>query len=327
MVAIEISSFGPPQVLRPVERAKPAPGPDEVVIAVEAAGVNRADSLQRQGKYPPPPGASDIPGLECAGSVAAVGPNVVQWKIGDRVCALVSGGAYAEFCAAPAVQVLPIPEGWTATEAATLPETLFTVYDNMVTRARLAKGETVLIHGGASGIGSMAIMVARAVGAVPTATAGSDEKCAACRELGAAEAVNYTTGDFVDAVRRFTSDRGVDVVLDIVGASYFERNLEALAAEGRLVFVAAQSGGLVSLNIFKLIGKRASIMGSTLRARTPEQKGAIAERLLRNIWPLLAAKNPIRPVVDSTFPLREAWRAHERLEASLHIGKIVLLPG
>jgi NADPH2:quinone reductase len=324
VLAIEISTFGPPQVLRPAERPQPAPGPEEVVIAVQASGVSRADVVQRQGHYPPPPGASDIPGLDCAGPIAAVGQGVTQWKTGDRVCALVAGGAYAEFCAAPAVQVLPIPQGWSAVEAATLPENLFTVYDNLITRARLAKGETVLIHGGASGIGSMAIMLARALGAVPIATAGSDEKCAACRELGAAEAVNYKTADFVEAVKRFTGGRGVDVVLDIVGAAYIERNLDALAPEGRLVFVAAQSGARAGFDIFRLMAKRATMLGSTLRARTPQQKGAIAERLLRDVWPLLPAKNPIRPVIDSTFPLREAWRAHERLESSVHTGKIVL---
>ena len=221
--------------------------------------------------------------------------------------------------------MLPIPQGWTSIEAATLPENLFTVYDNLVTRARLAQDETVLIHGGASGIGSMASMLARAVGAVPIATAGSDEKCAACRGFGAAEAINYKTADFVAAVLRFTGGRGVDVVLDIVGASYLGRNLDALATDGRLVFLAPQSGSRASFDIVKLMQKRGAMLGSTLRVRTPREKGAIAERLLRDVWPLLPAKNPIRPAVDSTFPLREAWRAHERLERGLHTGKIVLV--
>src|SRR5262245_6226845 len=222
MRAVEIASFEPPGVLRLTERPDPVPAPDEIVISVEAAGVSRVDILQRQGKYPPPPGASDLPGLDCAGSVAAVGESVTTWKVGDRVCALVSGGAYAELCAAPAVQALPIPEAWTAIEAATLPENLFTVYDNMVTRARLTADGTVMIHGGTSGIGSMAIMVARALSAVPIATAGSDEKCAACLELGAAEAINYRTQDFVEIGRRFTGGKGVDVVLDMVGGNYLD---------------------------------------------------------------------------------------------------------
>jgi putative PIG3 family NAD(P)H quinone oxidoreductase len=277
------------------------------------------------GRYPPPAGASDIPGLDCAGAVTAVGSAVRNWKPGDRVCALVSGGAYAELCAAPAVQALPIPAGWTAVEAASLPENLFTVYDSMVTRAGLAAGETVLVHGGAGGIGSMAIMVARALSAIPIATAGADEKCAACRELGAAEAINYRTQDFVELGRRFTAGKGVNVVVDIVGAGYLDRNLDVLATEGRLAQIATQGGSSVTLNILKLMQKRGTIYGSVLRSRTSAEKGAIAERLLQDIWPLLPARNPIRPVIDSTIPLREAWRAHERMESSTHIGKIVLV--
>src|SRR5262249_1576152 len=220
------------------------------------------DVLQRLGRYPPPPGASDIPGLDCAGAVTAAGEAVQEHKVGDRVCALVSGGAYAELCAAPAIQALPIPEGWSAVEAASLPENLFTVYDNMVTRARLAAGETVLIHGGASGIGMMAIMLARALSATPIATAGTDEKCAACRAAGAAEAINYRTQDFVDAARRFTAGKGVDVVVDIVGATYLARNLDVLAIEGRIAHIATQGGNSDELNIFKLMQKRGSIYGS-----------------------------------------------------------------
>jgi NADPH2:quinone reductase len=309
LLAIEITSFGPPGVLRPVERPTPAIGPEDILIAVEAAGVSRVDILQRQGKYPPPPGASDIPGLDCAGAVAAVGESVTRWKVGDRVCALVSGGAYAEFCAAPAVQALPIPENWDAPGAATLPENLFTVYDNLVTRAHLSAGETVLIHGGSSGIGIMAIMLARALSATPIVTCGSDAKCAACLEIGAAQAINYRTRDFVEAGR-------VNVVLDMVGGSYLDRNLDVLATEGRLS---------VTLNLTKLLQKRATIYGSVLRIRTVAEKGAVAQRLLRDIWPLLPALNPIRPVIDCTIPLREASRAHERLESGGHIGKIVLV--
>jgi putative PIG3 family NAD(P)H quinone oxidoreductase len=308
-----------------MERPDPVIGPDEILIAVEAAGVSRVDALQRQGRYPPPSGASDIPGLDCAGTVRAVGRSVSNWKVGDRVCALVSRGGYAELCAAPAVQALPIPEGWTAVEAASLPENLFTVYDNLVTRARLSAGETVLVHGGTSGIGVIAIMVARALSAIPIATAGTDEKCAACRELGAAEAINYRTQDFVEVGRRFTGGKGVNVVVDIVGAGYLDKNLDVLATEGRLTHIAAQGAYSDTLNILKLMQKRATIYGSVLRPRTSAEKGAIAERLLHDIWPLLPARNPIRPVIDCTIPLREAWRGHERMESSAHIGKIVLV--
>jgi putative PIG3 family NAD(P)H quinone oxidoreductase len=234
MLAIEITSFGPPSTLQPTERPTPILESGDILIAVEAAGVSRVDTLQRQGRYPPPPGASDTPGLECAGTVTAVGESVTNWKVGDRVCALVSGGAYAELCVAPAVQALPIPDHWTAVEAASLPENLFTVYDNLVTRAGLAAGQIVLVHGGSGGIGTIAIMIARALSAIPIATAGSDEKCAACRRVGAAEAINYRTQDFVEEARRFTGGKGVDVVLDIVGAGYLDKNLDVLATEGRL---------------------------------------------------------------------------------------------
>ncbi len=325
MLAIEITSFGPPSVLKPVERPDPTPGPADILIAVEAAGLSRVDTLQRQGRYPPPPGASDIPGLDCAGTVQAVGESVTQWKPGDRVCALVSGGAYAELCVAPAVQALPIPENWTAAEAATLPENIFTVYDNLVTRARLSAGETVLIHGGSSGIGVMAIMLARALQATPIVTAGSDEKCDACRKLGAADAINYRTQDFAEAARRFTSGKGVDAVLDMVGGTYLDKNLDALATEGRLSIIAVQGGASDTLNILKVMQKRLSIYGSTLRPRTSAEKGKVAERLLRDIWPMLPARNPIYPVIDCEIPFRDAWRAHERMDSGAHIGKIVLV--
>jgi len=325
MIAVEISSFGPPDVLKPVERPNPGPKPDEIIIRVQAAGVARADVLQRQGKYPPPPGASDIPGLDVAGIVASAGRNVTGWKPGVSVCAILAGGGYAEFCAVPTVQALPIPEGWTATEAATLPENLFTVYDNVITRAGLRRGETVLIHGGTSGIGSMAIMLARAWNAVPIATAGSQEKCDACLGFGAAHAINYKQSDFVAEVSRLTAGRGVDVVLDMVGGPYLERNLETLAEEGRIAIVATQGGRTGQLEIRKLMLKRGRVIGSTMRARTPAEKGRVAERLLQEVWPLLPAKNPIRPIIDSTFLLRDARLAHERMESGGHIGKIVLI--
>lgn len=324
MIAIEISTYGSPDVLKPVERPKPAPAAGDVLIEIEASGVSRADVLQRQGKYPPPAGAPDIPGLDVAGRIVAVGAGAGEWRVGDRVCALLTGGGYAEFCVAPAVQVLPIPEGWAAVEAAALPENLFTVYDNLITRAGLKEGETVLIHGGTSGIGSMAVMLARAIGAIPYATAGSDEKCQACEKIGAEQAINYKTEDFVGAMQRFTSKRGVDVIADIVGGSYLERNVETLALEGRLSLIATLGGAAGTLPIGKLMSKRAAIVASTLRARTPAQKSEIADRLRRHIWPLLPDKKTIRPLIDSTFPLVEASAAHKRMESGNHIGKIVL---
>jgi putative PIG3 family NAD(P)H quinone oxidoreductase len=325
MIAIEISSFGSPDVLKPVERPNPVPNDDEVLIRIEAAGVARADLLQRQGKYPPPPGASDIPGLDAAGTIDALGSRVRDWKIGDRVCAILSGGGYAELCAVPSIQVLPIPQGWSAVEAATLPENIFTVYDNLITRAGLRHGETALIHGGTSGIGSTALMLSRAWGAVPIATAGTQEKCDACLAFGAQHAINYKNADFVAEVQRLTQGRGVNVVLDLVGGLYLERNVDVLALEGRLSIVATQGGRLGQLDIAKLMAKRAKVMGSTLRSRTPEGKGEVAQRLLRDIWPLLPAKNVILPIIDSTFPLIEAHLAHQRLESGQHIGKIVLV--
>ena len=283
--------------------------------------------LQRQGKYPPPAGSSDIPGLDVSGTVEEIGPGVSGFAAGDRVCAILTGGGYAEFCAVPAEQVLPIPEGWDFVEAATLPENLFTVYDNLITRAGLKRGEALLVHGGTSGIGSMAIMLAKGRGARAIATAGTDEKCQACLDFGATEAINYRTADFVAEVRRLTSDRGVDVVLDMVGAPYLARNLEALAMDGRIAIVATQGGRTAEIDLGQLMMKRASVLGSTMRARTPAQKGQIAKRLLEDVWPLLPAKSSIRPIVDSTFPLNEAWRAHERMESGEHIGKVVLTLG
>ncbi len=325
MTAIEITSFGDAGVLKPVERPKPEAESGEVVIRVKAAGVARADVMQRQGRYPPPTGAPDIPGLDVAGVVDSIGANAGRYKVGDRVCAILAGGGYAEYCAVNEVQVLPVPEGWSEIEAATLPENLFTVFDNLITRAQLKAGETALIHGGTSGIGSMALMLAQAWGAKSIATAGSQQKCEACLQSGAQEAINYRESDFVAEVKKLTQGRGVDVVLDMVGGPYLARNLEALATEGRIAIVATQGGRTAELDISKLMIKRARVTGSTMRARTPEQKGAVADALKREVWPLLPPKKAIRPVIDSTFPLREAWRAHERMESGEHIGKIVLV--
>ena len=324
MIAVEISAFGGPDVLKPVSRPKPVASGDEILVRVEAAGVARADTLQRKGKYPAPPGASDIPGLDVAGTVDSVGANVKDFQPGDRVCAILAGGGYSEFCTAPASQVLPIPEGWSAVEAATLPENLFTVYDNLITRAGLTRGETVLIHGGSSGIGTMAIMLSRAWGATSIVTAGSDEKCRACLELGAKHAINYKQADFVAETKAATSGAGVNVVLDMVGGPYLANNLDVLASDGRVTIVATQGGRTAELDIGKVMQKRARVMGSTMRARTAAQKGEVAKALLRDVWPLLPAKDPIRPVIDSTFPLVDVRLAHERMESGSHIGKIVL---
>ena len=314
----------------------PAPAAGEVLIRVEAAGIARADLMQRAGKYPPPAGASDIPGLDVSGVVEQTGGDgdtfkrgdrvcADMFKPGDRVCAILAGGGYAEYVTAPVEQVLPTPENWSSVEAATLPENLFTVFDNVITRANLAPGETLLVHGGTSGIGSTAIMLARMIGAVPYATAGSDEKCEAAVGFGAEAAINYKQKDFVAEIQRLTDGRGVDVVLEMVGASYLERNIDSLAPEGRITTVATQGGYAASLDLRKLMAKRARIMGSTMRARSAAQKGAVRDRLLETVWPRLADKRWIRPVMDSTFPLREASKAHQRMEAGGHIGKIVLV--
>lgn len=325
MLAIAITQPGPPEVLQPIERPIPEPAPGEIVIRVQAAGVAYADLLQRQGKYAPTPGASDIPGLDVAGIVHSVSPEATKSFVpGDAVCAILTGGGYSEYCAVPAVQVLPIPDGWSAVEAATLPENMFTVYDNLVTRGGLRSGETILIHGGASGVGSMAIMLARALGAVPVATAGSAKKCEACIEFGALLALQYKTADFVAELKEFTSGRGVDIILDMVGGPYLDRNLNTLALDGRLLIINVQGGSSGQLDIAKLMHRRASIIGSTLRARSAAQKGEIAEKLRAQVWPLLPAKNPIRPIVDSTFPLAQAALAHMRMESGEHIGKIIL---
>jgi putative PIG3 family NAD(P)H quinone oxidoreductase len=323
MTAIEITAPGGPEVLRAVERPVPHPADGEVLVRVEAAGVNRPDVLQRLGTYPPPRGASDIPGLEISGTIASVHSDTKRWHAGDRICALVVGGGYAEYCIAPAVQCLPIPDGMDAVSAAAVPETFFTVWTNLFQRGGLRPGERVLIHGGTSGIGTTAIQLARAFDAIVFATAGSDVKTVACRRLGAAVAINYNTEDFVDAVRGETSGAGVDVILDIIGGEYFARNLECLALNGRLVQIGLLGGGRAHIDLARLLHRRLTITGSTLRARTVDEKGALAREVEANVWPLLAAGR-VAPIIDRTFPLTAAADAHRRMESSEHIGKIVL---
>lgn len=324
MLAIEISTPGEPDVLVPAERPMPVAGANELLIHVAAAGVNRPDVMQRRGKYPPPPGASDIPGLEVAGTVAALGDGVRDFRVGDTVCALVSGGGYAEYCVAPAPQCLPVPAGLDVVAAAAIPETFFTVWTNVFERGRLNSGESILIHGGSSGIGTTAIQLAHAWGARVFATAGSLEKCRACETLGAERGINYRDEDFVAAVRDATTGRGVDVVLDMVGAEYFPRNLEALAIEGRLVEIATQRGAKVELNIQTVMQRRLTITGSTLRARSIDEKGRVAAGVRKHVWPLIES-GKVRPHIFKTFPLREAAAAHRLMESSAHIGKIVLV--
>jgi putative PIG3 family NAD(P)H quinone oxidoreductase len=317
---IDTSGAGGPEVMKLAEGPAPTPGPDEVLIEVAWAGVNRPDVLQRAGAYPPPPGASPILGLEVAGKVVkAAGP----WKAGDAVCALVSGGGYAELCAAPAPQCLPVPKGMSLEAAAALPETFFTVWTNVFERGRLAKGETILVHGGTSGIGTTAIQLAHAFGARVFTTAGSDEKCAFCKKIGADEAINYRTQDFVEEVRRLTDKAGVDLVLDMVGGPYVEKNIRCLALEGRLVQIAFLQQSKVALDLLPMMLRRLTLTGSTLRPRTAAQKGAIAAALKREVWPLLEA-GTVRPIIHQSFPLAEAAAAHRLMESSRHIGKIVL---
>lgn len=323
MTAIEIARPGGPDVLRAVERPTPAPRAGEVLVAVEAAGVNRPDAMQREGNYPPPPGASDIPGLEVCGTVVAQGPGASRWPLGARITALVSGGGYAQFCAVPEPQALPVPDGLDAIQAAALPETFFTVWTNLFERGRLAPGERVLIHGGSSGIGTVAIQLARAWGARVFATAGSPDKCAACERLGAERAIDYRSEDFVAVVRDLTGGKGVDVVLDMVAGDYLARNLKVLRTEGRVVNIALLGGNEATIGVGILILKRLTITGSPLRSRSIEQKGAIARALEHHVWPLLAAGR-IAPVIDSRFALIDAGQAHARLDSGAHIGKIVL---
>lgn len=317
---------GEPGVLHVAEMPAPDPRPGEVTVAVEAAGVSRADALQRRGLYPPPPGASLVLGLEVAGTIAKAGDGVTHWHAGDRVCALLTGGGYAEIVAVPEGQVLPIPDNWTAIEAATLPENAFTVYDNVFTRSRLQRGETILVHGGSSGIGSTAIMFARAFGAHVITTVGSPQKREFCLGIGAEHAIDYETEDFVEAVNSITRGRGVDVVLDIVGGDYLNRDLAALALDGRIACIATTRGREATIDIGVMLVKRATILGSSLRPRTVDQKASIAQELLTNVWPLLPKRDPIAPLVDSVYPFDKAADAHARLESSAHTGKIVLVP-
>ena len=323
MKVVEIAEFGGPEVLRVAERPTPVAGRGEVLIKVVAAGVNRPDVVQRYGKYPPPPGASDIPGLEVAGHVAKKGEGVVQWQEGDAVCALVSGGGYAEYCIAPQSQCLRIPSRLTLIEAAAVPEAFFTVWTNVFERGQLQPGETILIHGGTSGIGTTAIQLSVAFGARALATAGTDAKVNACQQLGASLAVNYRTTDWVQAVKDATNGRGVDVVLDIVGGDYVARNLDVLATEGRLVQIAFLKSSKVVLDLMQVMRRRLTITGSTLRPRSPEEKGAIAGQLAEKVWPLFEA-GTVKPVVHAQFPIERAADAHRMMEASEHVGKIVL---
>jgi putative PIG3 family NAD(P)H quinone oxidoreductase len=325
MQCIEITRPGGPEVLVATERPDPIPGRGEVLIAVTAAGVNRPDVLQRRGGYAPPPGATDIPGLEVAGTVQRVGDTVPDWQEGDRVCALLAGGGYATLCVAPAAQCLPVPLGLDDVSAAAIPETFFTVWTNVFDRGRLHSGETALFHGGSGGIGTTAIQLAAARGARVFATAGSDAKCRACEALGAERGINYRNEDFVEVVRVLTGDRGVDVILDIMGARYTPRNLDALAVEGRLVQIGLQDGtAAATVDLWRIMARRLTLTGSTLRPRSVEEKGQIAAALRREVWPLLETGR-VRPKVDRTFPLAEAAAAHALMESSAHIGKIVLV--
>jgi NADPH:quinone reductase len=323
MRAIEITEAGGPDVLRVATRLTPGPSAGDVLIKVAAAGVNRPDTMQRRGAYPPPPGASDIPGLEVAGTVVQVGPGVTQPKIGQTVCALVAGGGYAEYCVAPAVQCLPVPRGLSLTQAASLPETFFTVWTNVFDRGGLAPGESLLVQGGSSGIGVAAIQIAHAMGHRVFATAGSAEKCVACEQLGAERCVNYNTEDFVQVVNAATDGRGVDVILDMVGGEYVARELSLLADGGRLVMISTLGGAKAEINLRQIMAKRLVVTGSTLRPRPVEFKGAIAGALHDKVWPLLE-QGKIKPVIFRTFPLDAASDAHRLLESGEHIGKIVL---
>lgn len=324
MAAIEIAAPGGPEVLRLVRCPVPRPGPDEILIEVAAAGVNRPDVLQRQGRYAPPPGAPTLPGLEVAGAVAGLGAGVSGWSIGDPVCALVAGGGYAEYCMAPAPQCLPVPRGMAASAAAAIPETFFTVWTNVFERGRLAAGESFLVHGGASGIGTTAIQLARAFGARVFATAGSPAKCTACVALGAERAMDRRSEDFVEVLRELTGGRGIDLVLDMVGGEYLPRNLAVLGTDGRLVQIALLRGSKAEIDLSAVMQRRLTLTGSLLRPRSVQEKGAIASALLSNVWPLLEAGR-VRPVIHAAFPLTEAAAAHRLMETNEHVGKLVLI--
>jgi putative PIG3 family NAD(P)H quinone oxidoreductase len=323
MTVIEIAAPGGPEQLRSAVRPVPRPGAREVLVRVAAAGVNRPDVMQRQGRYPPPAGASDIPGLEVAGEVVALGSDVSGLKVGDQITALLSGGGYAEYALAAASLCLPVPHGLTMVEAAALPETFFTVWTNVFERGRCKPGDNVLIHGGTSGIGTTAIQLATALGARVFATAGSDEKARACERLGAVRGINYRTQDFVELIRQDTAGKGVDVILDMVGGDYLDRNLQVAAVEGRLVIISMLGGSRAEIKLNLVVAKRLTVTGSTLRARSVEEKAAVADAVRGNVWPLLVAGR-VRPVIHATFPFAEAAAAHELMESSNHIGKIVL---
>ncbi|MBV8876320.1 MAG: NAD(P)H-quinone oxidoreductase [Gammaproteobacteria bacterium] len=324
MTAVEIREPGPPQVLRAVERPVPEPAPDEVLIQVAAAGVNRPDVLQRKGAYPPPAGVTDIPGLEVAGEVVRRGEGVHEPALGARVCALVAGGGYAQYVIAPVVQCLPVPASLTLEQAAVLPETVFTVWHNVFERARLKPGETLLVHGGASGIGTTAILLGKAFDARVIITAGSAQKCAACRDLGADVAINYREGDFVEATLRATDGKGADVILDMVAGDYLARNAAAAAVEGRIAVIATQGGNKAELDLRALMVKRLTISASTLRAQPIANKGRIAAALREKVWPLFETRG-LKPLIHARFPLSDAAGAHRLMESDAHIGKIVLI--
>ncbi|HVO48403.1 MAG TPA: NAD(P)H-quinone oxidoreductase [Steroidobacteraceae bacterium] len=323
MVAIEIATPGGPEQLKPATRPLPRPGAGEVLIRVAAAGVNRPDVMQRQGRYPPPPGASDIPGLEVAGEVVALGETVSGLALGNQVTALLSGGGYAQYAVAAAPLCLPIPAGLSLVEAAAIPETFFTVWTNLFERGHCKAGDTVLIHGGTSGIGTTAIQLATAMGARVFATAGTHAKARACEELGAVRGIDYKTEDFVEVVNHATEGKGVDVILDMVAGPYVQRNLDAAAMEGRIVVIAVLGGARAEIKMRMIMAKRLTLTGSTLRPRTVAQKAQVAEGVHENVWPLLASRR-VRPIIHATFPLADAAEAHRLMESSNHVGKIVL---
>jgi NADPH2:quinone reductase len=324
MTVIEAKGHGEPEVLVPATRPVPRPGAGELLIAVEAAGINRPDVLQRQGLYPPPKGASDLLGMEVAGTVAALGEGVTRFKPGDAVCALTNGGGYAEFCIVPEPMTLPVPQGLSMVEAAALPETVFTVWHNVFERGALKPGDWLLVHGGASGIGTTAIQMGKLFGAKVIVTVGSAEKTRACEELGAARAINYRGEDFVEVVREVTGGHGADVILDMVGDGYIERNLRAAATEGRIVQIAFLQGSKVDIDLMRLMMRRLTLTGSTLRAQSVEAKGRMARGIEEHVWPLIA-QGRFKPVIDSTFDLVDAAAAHARIDDPDHIGKIVLM--
>ena len=326
MTAIAIREPGGPDVLVPVERPVPQPAAEEILIAVAAAGVNRPDVMQRMGNYPPPPGASDIPGLEIAGTVVRVGTAVSRWKEGDRIVALVSGGGYAEYCTVHESNALPLPESLTMVEGAGLPETTFTVWHNVFERGRLGRGEWLLVHGGTSGIGTTAIQLGKALGAHVATTAGSDEKCRAAGQLGADIAINYKTEDFVTVVREQSGGRGMDVILDMVGGDYLARNISAAAEDARIVQISALAGAVTQIDLWELLARRITLTGSTLRSRPVAFKGTLARAIEETVWPMIAQRR-YRPVIDNVFPLVQAAEAHRRIDAGEHIGKIILTIG